>query len=207
MIKLSLCTGVLIALSGCGMRSVPTPAIPATFPSNDYVDLQAGWRLRVVIPLLKSGGRLPTITEHQSAGNVVSLNTRGDFIGYEIAYYAVRPQRQAGVWIQFRSAAVTKDGNTVPEAQAPPNLSVPPRRMKYARLLYLQRVSQIDHDMALIAARHKEVLNASTRQVQADPAACRSDDRVFCTWIPKGTAVRPEKQRSADDAGPWIPAH
>jgi hypothetical protein len=196
----------LIALSGCGKRSVPTPALPANAAiPNDYVDLQAGWRLRVVIPLLKSGGFRPAVTGQQSAGNIVSLTTTGDFIGYETAYYAVMPQRQASVWIQFRSAAVTKDGSTVPEQQAPSSLSMPPRRMKYARLIYLVRVSETDHDMALIASRRREILNASTRRVQSDPAACRSNDDVFCTWVPAGIAVRPERLQSAD--GPWIPAH
>jgi hypothetical protein len=203
MIRRALLGICLVALSGCGKRSVPTPALPAAAAiPNDYVDLEAGWRLRALIPLLKSGGFRPTMTEQQT---VISLNIRGDFIGYETAYYMITPQRQAGVWIQFQSAVVTKDGNTVPEQQAPPSLSMPPRKMKYARLIYLVRVSQTDHDMALIASRRKEILNASTRRVQSDPVACRSDDTVFCTWIPAGIAVRPERQPSVDST--WVPAH
>jgi hypothetical protein len=153
---------------------------------------------------MKSGRYTPAFTEQQTAGNVISLKASADFLGYETAHYAVTAQSRDGVWVQFRSAGVTKDGVTVPEAQAPAILSMPPRRMKYARLLYLLRVSESDHDMALLAAHRKEILNDETRRVQADPAACRSDAGIFCVWIPKGVAVRAEKLQSGN--GQWVPA-
>jgi hypothetical protein len=195
---------LVLALAGCGTHKVPTAAVPALAISPEYLDLQSGWRLRVVFPLMKPGGSGPVFTEQRTAGNVIALKTSDDFLGYETAYYALVSERQDGVWVQFRSAEVTKDGSTVPEAQAPAMLSMPPRRMKYARLLYLLRVSESDHDMALLAAHRKEILNDETRRVQADPAACRTGDAAFCVWIPKGIAVRAEKLQSSNRQ--WVPA-
>jgi hypothetical protein len=165
---------------------------PAVGNRADYIDLQPGWRLRVVTPLLKSGG---------------SLSTAADFLGYEVAYYAVRSRNGSRVRVEFLSAEITKEGTT--SAQSRP--LVPPfqlpRSAKYVRLIFLTRVSRADHDMAMVAAREAAALDALTERVLADPAGtCHSETQIYCVWIPKGIALAPELRTTTSGGAHWIPA-
>jgi len=45
------------------------------------VDLQAGWRIRAVTPILKSGKYKPELKETAVAGSGVELSAGDDFIG------------------------------------------------------------------------------------------------------------------------------
>src|SRR5262245_54619906 len=122
-------------LTGCATRAVRVDPRPATtLAAGGHIDLQAGWRLRVVTPLLKSGGfRLPVISEH-TEGNVITVRAKDEFIGYETAYYAVRP-RETGVRVTFDSAEAIKEGNTTPQSRSAVSLFELPRCVKHVRLI------------------------------------------------------------------------
>ena len=176
-------------------------------PSFEYVDLQPGWRLRVVTPWLASGGYRLQLSDQQTSGNTVTLTGGEDLIGYETAYYAVMPGERGGVRIEFGSAELTKDGETSLEPHPQPWRLHLPANARFVRLVYLTRLSQADHDMAVVAADDREVLDTLTREVQANPSsACGSDDRRSCSWVPAGIAVRPEMRRAGADAEGWGPA-
>src|SRR5580693_6473749 len=84
--RLRRCIGMAAFLSACGPRNVRIPpANPAHSVSQDYIDLQPGWRLTVVTPILKSGGYELNVSEQRTAGNTVTLAAGTDFIGYEVA--------------------------------------------------------------------------------------------------------------------------
>ena len=169
-----------IVLTGCAARKARVA--PAAVDRPDYIDLQPGWRLRVVTPVLKSGG-------------------------YELAYYAVRSRIGTGVRLQFLSAEITQEGQKSARSRPLAPLFQLPRSAKYVRLIFLTRVSRADHDMAVVASRESYDLDALTRRVLDDPAgACKSEDRSYCAWVPRGIAVAPELQRTVDGVGQWVPA-
>jgi hypothetical protein len=201
------CIFVAAVLTGCASRAtrvIPAPQAAARL-QVPYVDLQPGWRLRVITPLTKSGTYKLAPTREQQNGGTVTLAAGDDFLGYETSLYSVQPRGRNGVRIEFISAEETKDGVTTAEAHPRIQLFGLPRRAKYVRLLYLTRVSRSDHDMAVVAASRQELLAQVTAQVQSDSRACHNDDGTFCSWIPAGIAVRPEK-RAAGDNGSWAPA-
>ena len=169
-----------IVLTGCAARKAPAPA--GANDRSDYIDLQPGWRLRVVTPVLKSGG-------------------------YELAYYAVRSRSGTGVRLEFLSAEITEEGQKSARSRPLTPLFQLPSGAKYVRLIFLTRVSRADHDMAVIAARESEALDGLTRRVLDDPTGeCKSEDRTYCSWVPRGIAVAPELQKTVDGVGQWVPA-
>ena len=180
---------------------IPEPALNEFARDSDYVDLRAGERLCVITPLLKSGGYEVKSAVQEVGGNTVTL-LAADLEGYETAYYSVRTRQGGGVRIEFSAAEVTKDGATVPQPRPSAfRFEVPPAA-RLVRLLYLVRVSRADHDMAVISADEERALGALTDAVRARPEACRSEAHAFCSWVPRGIAVRPEQQ---DGAGGWVP--
>ncbi len=187
------CVGLLVATAACSRRTVAVPASTTVSPAdNSYIDLQPGWTLRIVVPLLKSGGRYPNDAVVRQNGNTLTVKSR-DLIGYETSIYEVGGNRKS-VQIEFASAETTRAGKTTPEPAAPALPFELPRRARHIRLIYLVRVSQADHNMAIVAAKHLDALNAFTARLKANPNICESSGEISCTWVPMGVAVRPEQE-------------
>jgi hypothetical protein len=186
------CIGTLVVCAGCVRRNAHVPQA-GTIVTNDnsYTDLKRGSRLSVLVPLVKSGGTQPTLRAQQSDGNRITLSA-ADLTGYEVAYYTITGGRNGAVRLNFTSAEITKDGKTVPEANPPALPFALPGGTEHIRLVYLVRVSQADHNMAVIASKHLEALNSFTAQLKKDPGVCKRDSEVFCSWVPAGVAVRQE---------------
>ncbi len=207
MLRPIFCLAVLITLTGCASRSVRTPASPSTANLRaPYLDLQPGWRLRVITPLTKSGTYRPRMRKQEQNSATVTLSPADDFIGYETAYYALRPRGRTGVHIVFASAVDTQNGITAAVAHPRARLFELPHGAKYVRLLYLKRVSETDHDMAVLASDEPTLLAQFTTQVQADPHACENLRDTFCSWIPAGIAVRAEVLENIHGREQWAPA-
>lgn len=163
---------LLIALSACSRKVAPTPPpAPEIFVENAYLDLQPGSRLRIVLPL-KSEGVQPS---------------------FEIAHYAVSGHRGGRVRLDFLSAEIANDGKMVSSPRAPVLPFALPPKAAHIRLLYLQRLSEADHNMAVLAAGHMTILEGATKQIRADPNRCLTSGEIFCSWVPPHVAVRPEK--------------
>ncbi|MGH9647329.1 MAG: hypothetical protein ACRD4E_10975 [Bryobacteraceae bacterium] len=211
------CLAGVCFLTGCAAR---TPRIPLNTAKarastsvprpGTYIDLQPQWRLRVVTPILKSGGYVLGTLGTETDGKTVTVDTGGDFLGYEIAYYAVKPRRGGGVRIDFTAAEATRNGVTAPQTKSIAPLFNLPRGARYVRLVYLIRASQVDHDMGVVAARDMARLNALTLRAQGDPGSACHDSRDsrdgFCSWVPQGIAVSPEVERTAGGVTTWGPA-
>jgi len=204
--RLILYVGVLILLTGCASRTARMATTPAGSANNDYLDIQDGWRLTVVTPILKSGGYVLKTPDKPPSSNGFTL-AGTDFVGYEVAHYEVKGQRGGRVRVEFNSAEVTKEGKTQPQPQSIAPLFQVARRANYLRLIYLIRISQADHNMAVVAARKIDALDSLTRQVQTNPAdGCKVDQRASCTWIPEGIAVRAEVLKTVGGVEKWVDA-
>ena len=166
-VTVPLSIGLLVTIAGCPRKVVRPPAPSEPFVENPYLDLEPDSKLRIVLPLPKAE--------------------------FEITHFRVIGQRRGRVRLQFLSAGVSDDGKTVPEPRAPVLPFALPPKAAYIRLLYLQRLSQADHNMAVVAADRMDVLEAATKQIRADPNSCHSDDKIICSWVPPHVAVRPEK--------------
>jgi hypothetical protein len=158
---------------------------------NSYTDLERGSRLSILVPLVKSGGTWPALSAQQNEGSTITLSA-ADLTGYEIVYYAITGGRNGAVRLKFTSAEITKNGKTVPEANPPTLPFALPQGTEHIRLVYLVRASQADHNMAILASKHLASLNTLTAELKKDPAVCKLDGGVFCSWVPAGVAVRQE---------------
>ena len=166
----------------------PRLSIVAT-PSNEYIDLRPGQRLRAVTPILRSGGYQLRPSNPTPPGATFTVQTDGEFLGYEQAFYDVAP----GLRISFSSAETIIDGISRPQpVPLVPLFPLPGRGTQQVRLLYLVRSSAADHNMAILAAPDLSGLQSLTAAVHANPStACVSSKRVYCAWVPAGIALRP----------------
>lgn len=137
-------------------------------------------------------GNTPDNIKCQSAQGQPLICAAVGPVGYETARYTILPARGGRVRLRFESATTTNDGNTVSETKAPKLPFRLPEKAAYARLIYLQRASESDHNMAIAAADRMDILDAMTKRVRADPAACRTAPNVLCSWVPPHVAVRAE---------------
>jgi hypothetical protein len=186
------------SLAACSLRRPPhfTSGGSAERSVRDYVDMLPGWRIQVVTPVLKSGGYMPQITETSREGRDIAFTTSDDFVGYETSYYAVKERNGGGVRIVFMSAWVAENGKTTRR----PRPIVPVFELldstRFVRLIYTIRVSQTDHDTAIVAASDQQQLDKLTERVRTDPAAaCRTNPSDVCRWVPKGIAVQTEEKK------------
>jgi hypothetical protein len=136
----------------------------------------------------------------------MTLSAGKDFMGYETSYYLVRKNRWAGLDIQFLSAEATQDGMTRAEPKPTVKLFQLPRRRRYIRLIYLRRVSQSDHDMAVLAVDNAAVLTDATKQVQMDASTCHDTHELSCSWVPAGIAAIAERLKDVNGTEKWISA-
>lgn len=183
----------LVGCAACSRRNIHVPGAGALVTTdNSFTDLKSGSRLSILIPLTKSGGPRLNLGVQQHEGSTITLSA-ANLTGYEIAYYSISG-RNGVVRLKFTSAEITKDGKTAPEPN-PPRLPFPlPEGREHIRLIYLVRASQADHNMAVIASKHLDALNALTKRLKQDPGMCVRTDEVFCTWVPSGVAVRQEME-------------
>lgn len=190
-----------VALSACSThRQQPEPS---PISNLNYIDLQPGWRIRVVAPILKSGGYKVRLEEVKNQNGTTTIKTGKDFEGYETDYYDVRSSDSL-LNIKFHSGEVRRnDGSRQSTLHPLAPLFDSSHERQYVRLLFLRRSSDRDHDQAILAASSARQLELLMNQVQSDPAQnCQSREEMSCIWVPAGVAVRPEKKRGRE----WVPA-
>jgi hypothetical protein len=180
-------------------RNAPAVPLPRRGDAA-WVDLQPGWQVRTITPILKSGGFvMPTVA--RARGNTIELDSSGEFLGMETAFYLVQP----GVRFELKTVEATVDGRTERRSKPLLRLFETPAVARFARFVYLTRASRADHDMAFLTAATREELEDLTRRVQSNPgAACQSN--AGCAWVPPGIAVLAQVRVTVDGADKWIPA-
>ena len=165
----ALALSLLVLLNACVARTAHVAAnrAPAVVPRY-CIDLEPGWRVRVVTPILKGGGyRVKT----EGEPGATTLKAGAGFLGYEVACCAVKPRAQQG-WGGSRGttarAVIPRAGRSQIRATDLP-----------------VRVSEADHDMAVVAANKRDALDPLTVQVRANA---------------DGIAVTPEVRTTATGA-------
>lgn len=192
---------ICAALGGCGTyRRQPEPS---PISNLSYIDLQPGWRIRVVAPRLKSGGYKVQLEEVRNEKGAITIETGKDFEGYETDYYEVRAADNL-LRINFRFGELRlNDGSRHRTLHPLVALFNAPNKEQYLRLLFLTRSSDRDHDQAILTASSVQQLEVLTNRVQTTPVeSCKIQYETSCVWVPAGVAVRPEKKRGRE----WVPA-
>ncbi len=188
MTRAALLILLLVGAACAHKRVAPTPNAPS---DNSHLDLTAGSRLRILVPLLKGQDKELAFEYPQSNGSTITAKAT-NLLGYEFAYYSVERDQGGKVHLKFTSAEITKDGQSLPDT-APPKLPFPfPAKPAFVRLVFLIRVSESDHNMAILAADSRGALEDLTTQVRLNPLACQIRATGFCVWVPQSIAVRPE---------------
>jgi hypothetical protein len=200
-IGISIALAALCATFVC-CRTHTQANAPRLSIDRTSVDLQPGWRVLVVAPILKSGGFKTHFEEMQSKAGTVTLKTGEDFKGYETDYYRVVDNGSELV-VRFSSAEIRhNDGTTTQPLQPLVPLFILNEGIHYVRLLFLTRVSEADHNEAILASESLEKLDTLTRTVEADPVQnCKVQSQGSCVWVPEDVAVRPQKKSGKA----WVP--
>jgi len=196
--------GLALAASlGCTTR-VPSTEPPPLI-DRSYVDLQPGWRIRTVSPILKAGASRLEIKETKTLDGGVAYSAGDDLLGYETTFYAVTRGKDLGVNIAFISSEITISGKNSNQSHPRLSLFEFPAWTRYVRLVFLTRVSSADHNQAVLGASTMAGLETLTQQVEADPvSACHSQEETYCVWVLPGSAVRPER-RDPESRKNWVP--
>ncbi len=200
--------GSLLALFtlGCYGRHAPHAPTPATqlIATHSYVEFQPAWRIRVVIPITKSGSYTVKTEEMPGENGTLQLKASDDFVGYEIDHYSVISRNDGGITVRFQSAEIHRNNRKPSNSPKPklPLFQLPPD-LRYIRLAFLTRVSAAEHDAVILAASSRENMEALTARVEADPSeACTASVQEICSWVPEGVSVQPERKRGRK----WVPA-
>jgi len=177
--------------AACARRmSQPSePGLPAQPVTQEFVDLHPGDTVVVVIPILRSGGYVLPSLKKQTLSSDGSLEAGTDFLGYERDFYAVKRESN-GVGVRFSRGETWHNGK-VQKVHAPRVELFEHIENSHVRLVFLTRLSNADHDMAIISSADLPRLNEMTRKVTAG-AECRSHGDGNCIWVPNGISVRPE---------------
>ena len=179
---------------------------PSEVADSDYhVDLKAGWRLRVVIPILHSGGFIVPMKVQQE-GQTITATVDADFIGYETDYYAIKPRRDSGIKLSFITAEAVEEGRPLKRARPKLHQFDLPPNLRFVRLVYLIRLSKSDHNLVIVAAADQALLELATRTVTSNDSSCSSSENAACVSIPAGVAVIPEEKIRIDKRTEWRPA-
>jgi len=190
---------------GCYKASPRWPR--SGFTDRSYVDLQPGWRIKVVAPILSSGGFKVRTEEVHNSDGTVSLRTEKGFQGYETDYYHVSSPEDGRPTVTFDTAEfVGTNGKKARKPKPVFPLFEFTGNIKYVRLLFLTRVAENEHDGAVLASSSLADLDTLTSLVESNPSTnCKAQPDGLCSWIPEGIAVQPEK-RDPQNPKAWIPA-
>lgn len=142
-------------------------------------DLLPWTKLRVTTPIFREGAPAgaqvatddPGIVEGAPGGLAITLNESADFVGYEFAWYALRPRPGGGVQmdLEFSETHIGDETTRAQTSRQPLKFGADAR---YFRMLVLTRISDRDHDTAFLAGATLAELEVRTKAVEADPASC-----------------------------------
>ena len=91
----------LITTAACSHKDV-RPSTPADIAriDNSYMDLEPGWKLRIVVPWLKSGGFRVAGPPAVEKNGTLSISSE-DVIGYRVFQYLVIGRKDGVVRLKF----------------------------------------------------------------------------------------------------------
>lgn len=148
---------------------------------SSRTDLMPWSRLRVTSPIFRPGAPADAKVIAEDQGNVtetprglaLTLRASEDFLGYEAAFYNLRPRPGGGARLELEFAETRIGEETTRSETASRYPLVFDEEARYFRMLVLTRVSDKDHDTALLAAATLAELEERTREVEAEAAYCQ----------------------------------
>jgi hypothetical protein len=196
----------LVAVSVVGCRHAKPPVASVISRDSGYLDLQLGWRLRVVTPILESGQYKVKTEEQQGDDGTINFQVGKGFLGYQTDYYSVKSRGDGRLIVAFqRGEFISPDQRKTNKSSPAVNLFDIANDTRWVRLLFLTRVSETDHDEAVLSSASRTDLDELTAEVESSPVAnCKPQQDGLCSWVPQGIAVVVEK-RSSDNARGWVP--
>src|ERR1019366_4352990 len=166
--------------SGADLRLLRVDGMP------NYVEIGAGNRLQVISPILREGANpeAPLFdagkTSAQGGGLTVDLKSSPDLIGFETAWYDLRPKTAGRGFAIVAASAETSIKGKVENQPAPArNYFQPLAEMGFYRLFY-----KADQSEVLAAAGTRAAL-------PTDPETCDRPGGPLCLAIPRGVGVNP----------------
>jgi len=159
------------------------------------VDLLPWSKLRITTPIFREGAPADAtvttddqgIAEEAVRGLSITL-TSGVFLGYEIAWYALRPRPDGGVRLIFESSEIHIGDQTTRSQTSRQQLEFG-LEARYFRILVLTRISDRDHDTAFLAGSTLAELEERTKAVETDPTSC--EQMAGCVAIDTRVALLP----------------
>ena len=166
-----------------------------------------GWRVRVVVPVTKSGSFLPkldptersgipgqsaiaNLSQSNPSGTILTTFTRSsDLLGYEVGLYPVQGERDGTMHVVFLSAVDNEGGKMSRRRRPIVQLFQLPASVRYVRILHMTRGDMANYDAAILASESLDALDTFARRVERQPTACHDAELVYCSWIPHGVAV------------------
>jgi hypothetical protein len=167
--------------SGADLRLLRVDGMP------NYVEIGAGNRLQVISPILRAGAS-PKALEYEAGkvsgeGNSLAVELKSsppDLIGFETAWYDLRPKTAGRGFTIVAASAETSIKGEVENQPAPArNYFQPLAEMGFYRLFY-----KADQSEVLAAAGTRAAL-------PTDPETCDRPGGPLCLAIPRGVGVNP----------------
>ncbi|HEY3838821.1 MAG TPA: hypothetical protein VGL72_19730 [Bryobacteraceae bacterium] len=166
-----------------------------------YQDLPDGSRLKLVSAILRAGagpGASALATDSVTGNDkalTLTVRASDDFLGYELSWYVV-----AGSHIVFDKAESHIGDRVTTSPQPRTNYFHFPASAAYYRLFYFTRVSQADHNVAILAAASRQELDRQTPVFNTDPEACGKAPANLCVTLPKEVALTTYRRIIANGA-------
>jgi hypothetical protein len=167
-----------------------------TGETQGQVDIDAHTRLEVVSPILRDGaspdGQVPKSADVSQNGGTLSVTLRGadNLIGYETAWYAVKPKAdRTGFTIAPLFAERHIEGELERRPQPATNYFQFPAEASFYRLFY--KAGQTEFTALVVAARARGELERRTKALDEGTASCEKLHSELCIAIPRAVGINP----------------
>ena len=172
------------------------------------INLEPGFRLKVVAPLLQPGVREVKIVQSAGANGGPLEFTAEGLDGYETSYYAVQPREGGGV--QFALSSVEQNRmNVITHPDEPAGFHFHlVSNARYFRLMFLRRASIADRDISLLGAPEWGLMLDSAQRFDTVAGAvddCGKVPRLACIALTKQTAILAEAGIEANGQTVYLP--
>jgi hypothetical protein len=178
------------------------------YERSGAINLEPGFRLKVVAPLLQPGLKEVKLAQSpNAAGGPLSFTAEG-LDGYETAYYAVKARDGGGV--EFILDSVEQNRMNVithPDTPVGFRFQLAPEA-RYFRLMFLRRASLADRDISLLGAPEWGLMLDSAQRFDTIPGAVDDCGRVpglACIALSKQTAILAEAGIEAQGGTVYVP--
>lgn len=120
---------IVLVLTGCVHHVAHPASVAGTANDNSFMDLEAGWRLCILVPLVSSAVARPKVDSEREEGGTIVITTRNP-AGYELFFYHAEARGRGKVQLRFVSAEWSKMVKAFPnQASQRFRFRFPPNRL------------------------------------------------------------------------------